>query len=169
MAPNRALGFSRQAAFAPNHPALSPCGLVCRLLSHKSQHLTRPAWSPRTARIGPYGSRSTVAVILSRSARGAQIAYPKGLTRFRLRSIGSGSFPFGFCPPNRPALAGQLASARLTPVVACQGRVLTFGCGPHHPCPATIDSPGQARGSGCALSHSVPPETCVSGHRLAEA
>ena len=43
-------------------------------------------------------------------------------------------------------------------------------CGPHHPAFPTFDSPVQARGSGFALSHSVPPNTCVFGQiRLAEA
>ncbi len=130
------------------------------LLSHKSQTLTRPAWSPRTARIGirvTIDCRSQSFEIRARRAdRTSRRSDPIPLALYRIRQ-----FSNCFCPPNRPALAGQLASARYA-VVACQGRVLTFGCGPHHPCPATIDSPGQDRGSGLRPHHSVPSEICIS-------
>lgn len=91
-----------------------------------------------------------------RADRTSRRSDPIPLALYRIRQ-----FSNCFCPPNRPALAGQLASARCA-VVACQGRVLTFGCGPHHPCPATIDSPGQDRGSGLRPHHSVPSEICIS-------
>ena len=90
----------------------------------------------------------------SRWLRGIEDTSGRRLRRFALEPSTSSHL---VCPPNRPGLPGQLASARLKPVVAWQGRVLAFGCGPHHPCPTTIDSSFQARGSG------LRPPTLSSG------